>query len=137
MVTTTDNYEDGRLIGLHLDNWDKLRCSDRHTGRRRIALNLGPGTRYIVLGALDVQTVCRAVHGTGHEHRYPHTNDFRAYVAAGHPIRVVRIRLEPGEGYTAPTEYLLHDGSTEDQDQPSAAAFWLGRFLRGLLTSLV
>lgn len=24
MTTTTDNYEDGLLIGLHLDNWDKL-----------------------------------------------------------------------------------------------------------------
>ncbi|MER5807561.1 hypothetical protein ABT143_05100 [Streptomyces sp. NPDC002033] len=137
MVTTTDNYEDGRLIGLHLDNWDKLRCSDRHTGRRRLAINLGPGTRYIILGALDAQTVCRAVQGAGHEHRYPHTNDFRAYVAAGYPIRIIRIRLEPGDGYIAPTEYLLHDGSTEDQDQPSAAAFWLGRFPRGLLPSLV
>ncbi|MFE2167837.1 hypothetical protein ACFXB3_22685 [Streptomyces sp. NPDC059447] len=133
MTTTTDNYEDGRLIGLHLDNWDKLSYADKHTGRRRICLNLGPGTRYIILGTLDAQAICRAVR----DHRFPHTQDYRACVASGRPIRIFRIRLAPGEGYIAPTEYLLHDGSTESQDQPSAAAFWLGHWPRGVLPSLV
>ncbi|KOU27938.1 hypothetical protein [Streptomyces sp. WM6368] len=137
MTTTTDNYEDGRLIGLHLDNWDKLPYADKHTGRRRICLNLGPGTRFIVLGTLDAQSVCRTIHPDGHAHRYPHTQDYRDYVASGRPLRVIRIRLAPGEGYVAPTEYLLHDGSTEAQDQPSAAAFWLGHWRRGILPSLI
>ncbi|MGW6821193.1 hypothetical protein [Streptomyces sp. NPDC055005] len=137
MTTTTDNYEDGRLIGLHLDNWDKLPYADKHTGRRRLCLNLGPGTRYIVLGAIDAQAVCRAVHPNDHSHRYPHTQDYREYAASRRPIRIIRIRLAPGEGYVAPTEYLLHDGSTEAQDQPSAAAFWLGHWPRGILPSLI
>ncbi|MCX4696379.1 hypothetical protein [Streptomyces sp. NBC_01408] len=137
MLTSTDNYQDGRLIGLHLDNWDKLNYGQKATGRRRLALNLGPGTRYILLGALDAQAVCRAVHPEDYAYRYPSTDDYRAHVAAGHPIRCVRIRLAPGEGYIAPTEYLLHDGSTEGQDQPSAMAFWLGRWPRGTLPSLI
>ncbi|MCX5194818.1 hypothetical protein OOK31_13065 [Streptomyces sp. NBC_00249] len=33
--------------------------------------------------------------------------------------------------------YLLHDGSTERQERPSAAAFWLGRWPRGILPSLI
>ncbi|MEW2417531.1 hypothetical protein AB0953_27965 [Streptomyces sp. NPDC046866] len=137
MTTTTDNYEDRLLIGLHLDNWDKLAYADKHTGRRRLCLNLGPGTRYIILGAIDAQAVCRAIHPDDHAQRYPHTQDYRAYVAGGRPIRIVRIRLSPGDGYVAPTEYLLHDGSTEGEDEPSAAAFWLGRWPRGILPSLV
>ncbi|WP_404955216.1 hypothetical protein [Streptomyces sp. 147326] len=137
MTTTTDHYEEGRLLGLHLDNWDKLRFADKHTGRRRLCLNLGPGTRYIILGTIDAQAVCRSVHPEDYAHRYPHTNDYRAYAANGRPIRILRIRLEPGDGYLAPTEYLLHDGSTEGQDQPSAAAFWLGRWPRGILPSLI
>lgn len=136
-ITTTDNYQDGRLIGLHLDNWDKLPYAAKHTGRRRIGLNLGPGSRYLILGAIDAQTVCRAVHPDDHTQRYPHTDDYRTYVASGRPIRIIRILLAPGEGYVAPTEYLLHDGSTEGQDQPSAAAFWLGRWNRGVMPSLV
>ncbi|MFB7178585.1 hypothetical protein ACFCYI_12870 [Streptomyces sp. NPDC056257] len=137
MTTTTDNYEDGRLIGLHLDNWDKLSYADKSTGRRRLCLNLGPGTRYVILGAIDAQAVCRAIHPNDHSHRYPHTQDYRDYVASGRPIRIIRIHLAPGEGYVAPTEYLLHDGSTEAQDQPSAAAFWLGHWPRGILPSLI
>ncbi|MFI1060453.1 hypothetical protein ACH4TC_01000 [Streptomyces spororaveus] len=60
MITTTDNYAVGRLLGLHLDNWDKLSYADKHTGCRRRCLNLGPGTRYIILGTIDSQAVCRA-----------------------------------------------------------------------------
>ncbi|MEU7184092.1 MULTISPECIES: hypothetical protein [Streptomyces] len=137
MATTTGNHQDGRLIGLHLDNWDKLRFADKHAGRRRLCLNLGPGTRYVVLGAMDAQAVCRTVHPTAYLHRHPHTDDYRAYVAGGRPFRVVRIRLTPGEGCLAPTEYLPHDGSTEGDHLPSAAAFWLGRWPRGVIPSLI
>ncbi|MFI8386742.1 hypothetical protein [Streptomyces sp. NPDC085540] len=117
--------------------WDKLKYADKHTGRRRICLNLGPGTRYIIFGTIDAQAVCRAVHPDDHAHCFPHTQDYRDYVASGRPIRIIRIRLAPGEGYIAPTEYLLHDGSTEAQDQPSAAAFWLGHWPRGILPSRI
>ncbi|GGT34543.1 hypothetical protein [Streptomyces purpureus] len=137
MVTTTENYAVGKLLGLHLDNWDKLLYGAKARGRRRLAVNHGPGSRYIILGALDAQAVCRAIHPTDYHLRYPHTNDYREHVAAGHPVQVVRIRLAPGEGYIAPTEYLLHDGSTEGQEEPSTAAFWLGRWPRGALPSLI
>ncbi|WP_435058611.1 hypothetical protein [Streptomyces sp. bgisy060] len=137
MPTTTDNYRDGRLLGLHLDNWDKLPYRRKHTGRRRLALNLGPGTRYLILGTLDAQAACRAVHPHDYALRHPHTDDYRAYVEAGHPVQVVRVRLAPGEGYIAPTEYLLHDGSTEGQDNPSAMAFWLGAWSSEVLPSLI
>ncbi|MEV6394094.1 hypothetical protein AB0M39_04815 [Streptomyces sp. NPDC051907] len=137
MITTTENYQDGRLIGLHLDNWDKLIYGQKPRGRRRLALNLGPGTRYLVVGTLDAQAVCRAVHPEDYMYRYPSTEDYRKHVASGHPIRVYRIRLAPGEGYIAPTEYLLHDGSTEGQEHPSAAAFWLGHWSPGTLPSLI
>ncbi|MFJ6379691.1 hypothetical protein ACIQI7_06725 [Kitasatospora sp. NPDC092039] len=61
-LTTTPNYKDGRRIGLHLDNCDKLDYQTKHTGRRRLCINLGPGTRYLLLGALDIQTICRTIH---------------------------------------------------------------------------
>ncbi|GAA2675029.1 hypothetical protein [Streptomyces lunalinharesii] len=133
MTTTTNNYQDGRLIGLHLDNWDKLGYAGRPGARRRLALNLGPGNRYIILGALDAQAVCRAVHPRNYARRSPHTDDYRAYVAAGHRLACIRVRISPGEGYLAPTEYLLHDGSTQGVNLPSAIAFWLGRWPRGTL----
>ncbi|GHF58960.1 hypothetical protein GCM10018790_41150 [Kitasatospora xanthocidica] len=134
-LTTTPDYQNGRLIGLHLDNWDKLNYTDKHTGRRRLCINLGPGSRYILLGDTDAQTICRAVR-EDYASCYPHTDDLRSYAALGLPLRCLRIRLDPGEGYIAPTEFLPHDGSTEDQAE-STAAFWLGRWARGDLGSLI
>ncbi|MFD1829830.1 hypothetical protein ACFSJS_09140 [Streptomyces desertarenae] len=136
MTTTTDNHRDGRLIGLHLDNWDKLTYEHKPSGRRRLALNLGPGIRYIILATLDAQAVCRAVRPNDYAWRHPHTDDYRTHAAAGYTINVIRIRLVPGEGYIAPTEYLLHDGSTEGQEA-SAIAFWLGHWQSGKLPSLI
>ncbi|MFF7360883.1 hypothetical protein [Streptomyces sp. NPDC008125] len=137
MMTTTQNYQDGKLIGLHVDNWDKLSHGQKPHGRRRLALNLGPGARYLIVGALDAQAVGRAVHPDDFALRHPSTDDYREHVAAGHPVSVYRIRLAPGEGYMAPTEYLLHDGSTEGEDRPSAAAFWPGRWTSKILPSLI
>ncbi|MFI5534127.1 hypothetical protein ACIA8O_36880 [Kitasatospora sp. NPDC051853] len=135
-LTTTPNYQDGRRIGLHIDNWDKLDHHAKHTGRRRLCINLGPGTRYLLLGDTDIQTICRTIHHDPAS-RYPHTDDLRAYIAGGHQFSVYRLRLEPGEGYVAPTELLPHDGSTEGQLLPSTATFWLGHWPRGVLPALV
>ncbi|MDI3420398.1 hypothetical protein [Streptomyces luteolus] len=135
-LTTTPNHETGgHRIGLHVDNWDRLPYAEKHQGRRRLCLNLGPGTRYLLLGDLDIRAICRAVH---HDYadRYPHTNDLRRYVESGHLVLCYRFRLEPSEGYIAPTELIPHDGSTQGQPEPSTAAFWLGHWPRGVLPSL-
>ncbi|MFC9131929.1 hypothetical protein ACFT4A_34540 [Streptomyces sp. NPDC057099] len=123
-TTTEDNTR--RRIGLHVDNFDRLPYPRRHQGRRRLCLNLGPGPRYLLIGDHDIQQICRTLH-TDPERHHPHTEDIRRYVAAGHPLRCLRIRLDPGDGYIAPTELLAHDGSTAGVDQPSVAAFWLGQ----------
>ncbi|MGW0884494.1 hypothetical protein [Streptomyces sp. NPDC002671] len=125
-LTTTTDSTTGRRIGLHVDNFDRLPCAQRHEGRRRLCLNLGPGPRYLLLADRDVQQICRDL-GADVQHHYPHTDDVRRYVAAGHLLSCLRIRFEPGEGYIAPTELLPHDGSTAGVGHPSVAAFWLGR----------
>lgn len=100
VLTTTRNHEnDGHRIGLHVDNWDKLPYATKHTGRRRICINIGPGTRYLLLGDRDIRSICRALH-QDYADRYPHTDDLRRYVGSGHVVLCFRIRLEPGEGAT-------------------------------------
>jgi len=123
--TTTEDPATGRRIGLHVDNFDRLPYARRHQGRRRLCINLGPGPRYLLIGDHDIQQICRTLHTDPHRH-HPHTEDIRQYLTAGHALHCLRIRLDPGDGYIAPTEYLAHDGSTTGIDQPSVAAFWLG-----------
>ncbi|RLV10417.1 hypothetical protein CTZ27_04235 [Streptomyces griseocarneus] len=125
--TTTEEPATGRRLGFHIDNWDRLPYGARGDGRRRLCLNLGPGARCLLLGDRDIEEIYRLVRPDP-EHRYPHTDDVRLYVAQGRPLQCLRIRLEPGDGYIAPTELLPHDGSTLGEEQPSTAAFWLGRW---------
>lgn len=129
-LTTTGNPASGRRIGLHIDNWDRQPVATRHLSRRRMCFNFGPGTRYLLLADRDVSAMSRRLH-PGDETRCPHTDDVRQYVAEGRALRCLRVRLDPGDGYIAPTELLPHDGSTEAQSQASTAAFWLGRWSRG------
>ncbi|MBP2704357.1 hypothetical protein JOL79_11090 [Microbispora sp. RL4-1S] len=125
LTTTQDHHNGGARIGLHVDNWDRQPYPDRLTSRRRLALNMGPGTRYLLLGDRTIVDICRAL-GRDQDTHVPHTNDLRDYVAEGHPLRCLRIRLDPGHGYIAPTEVVPHDGSTTEATDWSVAAFWLG-----------
>ncbi|WP_433246835.1 hypothetical protein ACQPYK_45940 [Streptosporangium sp. CA-135522] len=125
LLTSTEDSTTGHRIGLHVDNFDRLPYPARQNSRRRLCLNLGPGTRYLLVGDRDIKEICRTL-GCDQDGYYPHTDDLRRYVAEGHPLRCLRIRLEPGQGYIAPTEFLPHDGSTNGEEAWSLAAFWLG-----------
>jgi hypothetical protein len=47
---------------------------------------------------------------------------------------VVRIRVAPGEAYIAPTENMVHDGSTDEQSQIDVTLTVLGTFPPDLYT---
>lgn len=134
-TSTIDQSQDLR-IGIHLDNFDKLSLAERTTGRRRLAVNFGSGPRHLLLATIDVLDVC-LVNNPHQLSRYPHTDDLRSYVGDRQPLTVLRIRLDPGQGYIAPTELLPHDGSTLAASTPSRIAFWLGHWPRGSLPSLI
>jgi hypothetical protein len=132
-LTTTTDPSTMRRIGIHLDNFDRMPLERRHESRRRIGINLGPGTRFLVLTTQDVQALAQV---TPIIERNLHTDQVRRYVAQGGRLTCIRIRLDPGEGYLAPTELIPHDGSTAGTHSPSTIAFWLGEWPRGALPSV-
>ncbi|MEV7804960.1 hypothetical protein AB0O28_18625 [Microbispora sp. NPDC088329] len=126
LLTTTRDHDNGnRRIGLHVDNFDRQPYPTRLNSRRRLALNMGPGSRYLLLADRTIMDICAEL-GRDQNGHLPHTDDLRRYIADGHPLRCFRIRLDPGQGYIAPTEVVPHDGSTADAATWSVAAFWLG-----------
>jgi hypothetical protein len=134
-TSTIDQSQDLR-IGIHLDNFDKLSFAHRAAGRRRLGVNFGPGIRHLLLATIDVLDVC-TVNNPAQPSRYPHTDDLRRYVLDERPLTILRIRLDPGQGYIAPTELLPHDGSTLAATAPSRIAFWLGHWPVGAMPSLI
>jgi hypothetical protein len=132
-TTTVDQRVDLRT-GLHIDNWDKLPLAQRRRSRRRVAINLGPGDRYVVVATQDICDL-HAAHPI--EADFPRTGHIHDFLRQGGTMRCVRIRFEPGEGYIAPTELVPHDGSTLGIEQPSRIAFWLGEWPTGLFPAAV
>ncbi|MFB7908435.1 hypothetical protein [Kitasatospora sp. NPDC056076] len=119
--------ESGRRPGLHVDNHQNLPYGERRKARRRLCVNLGPGPRYLLLADTDILTICRCVQERYEEHR-PSTDDLRMYLALHRPLRLLRLRIDPGEGWFAPTSFLPYDESTEGLALPSSTSSWLGHW---------
>lgn len=126
--TTTVDHAHGHRLGIHLDNFDQQPTNRREHSRRRLAVNLGPGPRYLILTLATIQDIA---HQTTDFPRYPHTTDVHRYLRGGRALHCLRLRFDPGDGYIASTELIPHDGSTHGIDQPSRIAFWLGHWPQG------
>ncbi|MCX4684453.1 hypothetical protein OG401_09015 [Kitasatospora purpeofusca] len=137
LASTHTEPDSGLHLGLHVDNHQALPYPSRETARRRLCVNLGPGSRYLLLADTDIKSVCRTVHHDSYETHIPTTADLRMYVTLRRPVHVLRIRVDPGEGWLAPTAVLPYDESTSGQSLPSVTASWLGHWHRGLFPPLI
>lgn len=128
-TTTTDDT--GTYVGLHVDNWYRAQLGDRENAPNRISINLGVTARFFlyvnlplaIIGALAVEQdpFDRRTRDTQHGLRGLFMSHFGSYP-------VVQVRLEPGEGYIAPTENLIHDGTTPGEKGHDVQFRVRGRF---------
>jgi hypothetical protein len=121
--TVTVDRDLGVRIGLHVDNWDHLPLARRKRSRNRLAVNLGPGDRELLIALVDIFASLRHAPGD----RVPGTDDGRL-IARRASAQICRMRLPSGFGYIAPTECLVHDGSTEYASEGSSIISFLGSF---------
>ena len=116
LKTVTINFDIGRYIGLHLDNWDQqLDLDSRHLATNRICVNIGQDDRYFLflpLSLMDIASTLSEGMGPGWEAPRRNTLIGRQFMGRFPDVPVIRCQLAPGEAYLAPTENLVHDGST-------------------------
>lgn len=96
-----------RYAGLHIDYLNKQTIYERAHSGNRISVNLGKEDRYLVYINLTVQDLIEltspAPGCTNDEltlsffEKYPH-------------YPVIKVRIQPGEAYIAPTQNIIHDG---------------------------
>jgi hypothetical protein len=118
--TVTINREIGRYIGLHVDNWDQIDLGSRHLATNRICVNVGEEDRYFLflpLLLMDIATVLSEEMGPQWEAAVRYTLIGRQFMERFPDVPVIRCRLAPGEAYIAPTENLIHDGSSVGQSR--------------------
>jgi hypothetical protein len=112
LLNNTFNQKDKTFIGLHLDSFER-NSETREGARNRICINLGKDPRYLLFYNLrfdQMAEMCqmKKVERNGNPYEILHTffERFNAYP-------VIKIQINPYEAYIAPTENVIHDGSTE------------------------
>jgi hypothetical protein len=116
--TVTFNDRIGRFNGLHVDSWDQLGVDALHEATNRACVNIGESDRYFLflpVSVMHMAAVLAQEMGPGWPMPRRHTMIGRKFMERFPEIPVIRCRLEPGEAYIAPTENLVHDGSSAGQ----------------------
>jgi len=133
-VVTIDRDVDC-LVGLHFDNFDKLPLKERSRGRNRICINVGSESRFFMFVRSQAHALLETVISKSDA-----DPDLRTRLITDHrelvfryftmfPETVVyRVELKPGEGYMAPTENIIHEGSTLGTHAVDWTMVWFGRF---------
>jgi hypothetical protein len=131
-ASTSFNYAERRYMGLHVDQHDGLPLGQRSEARRLCVLNIGWAHRYLNVYPYRLTDLCQAagvelgLDGGGLPSR-----EVTARFFAGHgEARILRIRLEPGQGYVFNTQDVVHDGATPDGDVPGVAFHSMGTWAR-------
>jgi hypothetical protein len=120
LKTVTINRDVGRFNGLHVDNWDGLDLHSRHLAANRICINIGKSDRYFLflpVSLMGMASLLATEMGPDWETPRRYTVIGRQFMERFPDMPVVRCRLGPGEAYIAPTENLVHDGSSIGQSE--------------------
>jgi len=100
---------DSCRVGLHIDN-------QRGSSLHRISINLGYEPRYFLFINLSIEQLYRLLSETD-DNVVSKTSGSsrigRAFMQLFPNYPVVKLRVNPGEAYIAPTEHITHDGCTE------------------------
>jgi hypothetical protein len=110
--------ERNRYPGLHIDSWDEVEVAESSGAKNRICINLGMSARGLLFVNLTLADLHQKI-----KRQDPNVNSIEKF--SKHDLRtkffslypdypVLKVVLKPGEGYIAPTEYMIHDGTTED-----------------------
>jgi hypothetical protein len=120
LKTTTVNRDLRRYIGLHVDNWDQLDVEYLDRATNRVCVNIGERHRHFLFLPFPLtKIVSRLADEMGADWVPPgrHTLIARQFMELFSDLPVIRCRLAPGEAYIAPTENLIHDGSSLGKDK--------------------
>jgi hypothetical protein len=111
-TTTRDPGHGNRLLGLHVDSHERRALSDRGACQRLLNVNIGAEPRWFAFLDISVAQIADFLATTIGEtiNRLGGTDAGREYLALAPECRVYRVRLEPGQGYLAPVQNLVHDG---------------------------
>ena len=129
--TVTFDGRAERFIGLHIDDLDALPLARRDESTSRVCVNLGREARYLLFINVAAPRMAQMVSGRadgGDALGLRATPLIHAFLEAFPGYPVVRLAVFPGEAYIAPTESMIHDGSTLGMTAEDQQVTLRGRF---------
>ncbi|WP_454798682.1 radical SAM protein [Novosphingobium lindaniclasticum] len=121
--------EGEHYVGMHVDSWTGLPLAEREHAQNRICVNLGRSPRSFLFVNLSLARMHAVLHGTSLAGTAYYGSDLgHAFLRAFPNYPVVRLTIEPGEAYIAPTENLIHDATTLGMISPDLALHMIGFF---------
>lgn len=128
LITMTRAVDQDARIGLHFDRWDNLSVDELEASSNRISINLGPSDRYFIFLNQTAAGMAAILEREG----LRVARDVRAiglaFMSAFPDYPIVKIRLRPGDAYIAPTENILHDGTSFEVVETNHYLSLRGRF---------
>jgi hypothetical protein len=115
-LKTTTVGVSNKHIGLHVDSWQDTEPYTRDLSNNRICINVGEGPRFFLFLPVSVVEIAHIMAEEIGAENIPLrdvTELGRMFMELFPEVPVVRCRLAPNEAYVAPTENLVHDGSSE------------------------
>jgi hypothetical protein len=147
-TTQTVHPQTRSLVGLHVDSWYERPVMSCHEAPNRISVNLGACDRFLLFLNLAVSQICERVMSALPEeiarcplaariarlppeelHRSRGLSTVaRAFLLLYPHYPVARLRVRSGEAYIAPTEAIVHDGSSAGAWSPDVTFSIRGYF---------
>jgi hypothetical protein len=116
-------------VGMHVDSWVDTPLSTREHSQNRICINAGRSPRHFLFINVGLARMNTILNGTELSSMSYYGSDLgHEFMTAFPGYPVVRLTVQPGEGYIAPTENIIHDGSTLGMSHQDLAIHLIGSF---------
>lgn len=125
-LSTAYDYEQDRLIGLHIDDHEKLSWSQREQSRILACANVGWTERYLYVVPLAASQLLRRL-ARSPDVAMPARELKDAWFTHFPMTEVLRLTLPPRAAYLLNTQNVIHDGGTPAGSVPDVAFLTLGR----------
>jgi hypothetical protein len=128
--TTTVDPKSRAHIGLHVDSWHAPYSARSDDLPNRVSVNVGFESRYFLFLPVSSREMRQILEEETGEISVPHSDRTglgRLFMERFPSTPVVRCRIAPWEAYLAPTENLVHDGSSLGQSDKDRHYTLLGQ----------
>jgi hypothetical protein len=116
-LTVSYDHMQSAFNGLHVDSWDSPPGHDRNRSPNRISINVGTVERKLLFVNVTLDEMGQQIKEASPDVAMPcGTERGRLFFRMFPHYPVASLRLLPGEAYIAPTENMMHDGSSERID---------------------